>query len=223
MKIRICIPFYHEICSETIFGVQDCLKQKKITWEIVTNQGPYIGQSRNHLINRGKSRRAAQDPDPDVDYFLFVDADIGFQFRHVAALLEHAADIVSGAYLRQRDGKNLTAGKWVYYNGAPFMGFVDMERCLTANSPKRLTDVDYAGGGFLLVKQSVFKRVPFPWFREMLIRSPSDEIYQIGEDLGFCVLANHNGVSMACDTRVTLFHKPRPRVDPSVFWAKKGG
>lgn len=228
MKIRICIPFYHEICAETVIGVRDCMKQKSIAWEVASTQGPYIGQSRNHLVNRGKSRHAFQDPDPDVDFFLFVDADIGFQFRHVAQLLEDNCSIASGAYLRQRDGRNLTAGRWLYKYGRKVPGLVDGEGCLTSGSPKGITPVDYAGGGFLLVKGSVFQLLPYPWFRERVIEVydpafPKDdkaEYYQIGEDLGFCTLAGEEEIPIVCDTRVTLFHKPRPRVDAAKFWAK---
>jgi hypothetical protein len=225
VKIRLCIPFYHEICSETAIGVRDCLKHKEIAWEVSSLQGPYIGTARNHLVNRGKSHQMYQNPDPDVDYFLFVDADIGFQFRHVAALIEHEVDIVSGAYLRQRDGKNLTAGKWARVAEFVTVGLADMEKCVTVHSPKALTRVDYVGGGFLLVRQKVFTKLPFPWFRELIVqkREVGEEnpgFYQVGEDLGFCAQADTHDIPIHCDTRVTLFHKPRPRLDANRLFGK---
>lgn len=219
MKIRICLPFYHEISGETVLGVRDCLKQKEIAWEVLTSQGPLIGQARNFLVNRGKNHSPVQQAEEGIDYFLFVDADIGFQFRHVAALLSQKTEIASGAYLRQREDRKYTAGHWAY-KGGKVPGIVDMEKCLTPNSIKGLHVVDYSGGGFLLVRRDVFPNMPYPWFREMIIGVDGDK-FQIGEDLGFCVLAGEAQIPVHCDTRVTLYHKPRPQINVGMLWQKK--
>lgn len=179
MKVRICLPFYERISEPTRAGVQECLAYPHLEWEIKCLQSSRIAWARNCCLNDGESEAEHQEPVAGVEYFLFVDSDIGFHLGDVLNLLALDRHVVSGAYIRQGDPENLCAGNWE--NKRPG-GAVTW---LPTATPHGLHVVDFTGAGFLLIRRDLLSKMTYPWFHEVTVRQNGIATI-LGEDQVFC-------------------------------------
>lgn len=197
MRIRICLPFYDRISDPTRAGIEECLEHKKLHWQIRAIQSSRITTARNRCLNDGISIAQKQPPAEGVDYFLFVDSDIGFRLSHVLALLAHKKDIVSGAYTLQGRPEDYAAGSWLN-------GFFGGEQITLTTDDHGLKKVEWIGAGFLLIHRSALNRISYPWFHESLVLFSDGSVTMPGEDQTFAQKAAEAGfvVWCDCDTRV---------------------
>jgi hypothetical protein len=141
------------------------------------------------------------------DFLLFVDADQSFTTGQVVKLFNEcrrlstdSEPVVISAVTTPRGcpGK-FNVGKW---REQP--GLVTLANSLFAVSTKRLR-VDWAGAGCLMIPAEVFRRLPFPWFRDRVIEY-KDEAFTTGEDVGFCVSCHEHGIPIFAMTNNYFEH-----------------
>jgi hypothetical protein len=200
--IKICTPFYNVIHPETSLSVGKLYKAGyNIEWSKA--ESTYIHEGRNVLVC-GKTNSLERPKIPvGVSHFLCLDADISFEPEHLKKLLDWNLPIVSGVYRSRKVSTEYVAGKWVLVEG-------NMGPALPDSTKGFMTDVDWVGAGFLLIKREVFEKLPYPWFHHAWVdyieEDGTKHRTQTGEDLSFCLLAKKNGYAIACDCDCVVKH-----------------
>jgi GT2 family glycosyltransferase len=118
---------------------------------------------------------------------LYIDSDIAFKPEDIEALLATEGEIVSGNY-QARNHPELSAAGYGRQLGIAYAG---------SNTLK----VDWVGGGFLLVRASVWKKMQWPYFVEVY-----DKGKFYGEDIGFCENAKRAGIDIILNKAVKVKH-----------------
>lgn len=125
-----------------------------------------------------------------ADYLLMVDSDVVIPSTALRDLLEPPADIVSGLVRmrsRRHDGEYAAVCK-----GTPL---------LYRDIPEGRSQVDWCGGACLMIKTSILKDIPKPWFEYH-----EEGGNAISEDVWFCRQATKAGISILADKRVACGH-----------------
>lgn len=197
--IKICIPYYSE--HKTAEAGVKTLSSRGLEYETFYGRSALVAQARNALINGALSNKIRQELDPKYSHYLFVDSDIGFNYRHLEAALAHNKNILTLPYLQHKATATYAVGTF----SDKIQGIVGSK---FTPSTKGLRTVDWCGAGFLLVKACVFNRMNYPWFRYGLAETDGKaEI--VSEDIGFCLAATKLGYKIWCDFDFPVYHKPR--------------
>lgn len=176
----------------------------------VIKDNTYIDMARNQIVSQGASiAKAAYGKDPD--YYLFVDADSVIGKRHpsgngdvtmrpdfIDRLIWRNVPIISGSYVKKRDP---VAQLPVFGRGNPSEPF------MYTIEEGRMIEVDWVGGGYLLVKGEVFAKIDSPWFQnrnEPIDNGPNYRL--VGEDVYFCRKAKEAGFPIYVDLDVKIGH-----------------
>ena len=78
------------------------------------------------------------------------------------------------------------------------------------NQRKKPFTVDYAGFGWLLIKNGVFEHedMKYPWFAPKMQIFDSGKVKDMcGEDVSFCLDAKEKGIVTWCDPRIRVGHE----------------
>lgn len=172
-------------------------------------ESTYVDMARNWLVTEGfkqARKRYGQEP----DYFLFVDADSVIGRRDptgnglvqprpelIDQLVARDLDAVSGYYVKKSDPY---AQKPVWGRGRPVAQYVDPD----PSSP--LQECDWFGGGYLLVKSDVFRKIPGPWFENRNDGFGIKGAKIVGEDVYFCKKLQDYGYKLFVDLDVKIGH-----------------
>lgn len=139
------------------------------------------------------------------DYLMWIDSDMVFTPAQFQRLLSHQADIVAGLY-RMEDGRQLAAVKdwdeehFAKHGAFQFLGPEDVR------DAQELIEVAYAGMGFMLVRQGVFEKLEYPWFKPVEKRI-GDAVDFTMEDVAFCLRAREIGFRILVDPAVGVGHE----------------
>ena len=190
MKILAAVPTFENITPETFKSIYDLDKENHdVDFEYV--RGYDCPTARNNI--------AQMALDGGYDYVLMVDSDVVIQKDALKILTEPLTTIVLGCCPR----KNGSDGRIEIYRQGTF-SFTDFYTYDTLPEEKRIS---IKGGGFacVLIKTSVFRELPFPWFRYVTY----DDGSSLSEDLYFCLKATEAGYMVEADTRVRCGHLAR--------------
>jgi hypothetical protein len=95
--------------------------------------------------------------DPSATHLLFIDADLGFEPDQVWALLESGRDVAAAVYpLKNLDWPKLRAAAEPAGAFAYAVEFLDPAKVVPVG---RFARARYVGGGFMMVRRSVFERM----------------------------------------------------------------
>lgn len=120
-----------------------------------------------------------------ADHLLFLDSDMRFPRDLVRRLMAHDKDAVACNYSTRRLPAKPVA--WSDFSS---------QTLLSSHDRNGVEPVDAVGMGAMLVKSSVFDKLPQPWFQ--IVYSKSGRAF-IGEDIYFCQLAKAHGVTVHVD------------------------
>lgn len=126
-----------------------------------------------------------------ADYLLMVDSDVVLPRNALRDFLDPPVEIVSG--LVRIKGLRHKGEYTAVCKGTPL---------LYQNVPEGRSKVDWCGGACLMIKTSILKDIPQPWFEyheESGGRS-------ISEDIWFCRQAAKAGIPIYADKRVACGH-----------------
>lgn len=139
MKIALGIPTNRLIKPKTAKALLDLVAHSQHDYEILVSERGYnTSENRNWI--------AAKAVNTKCDYLFFVDDDMIFPPDTLERLLAHQKDIVGGIYMTK------------YETQSPVVEYLDDSR------PTELFKCGAIGTGCLLIKTSVFWRVPQIWF-----------------------------------------------------------
>ncbi len=172
-------------------------------------ESTYVDMARNNIVQAG-FQRADSVYGSNPDYFLFIDSDSVIGSRdprgtgnviprpeYVDKLIARNVDAVSGWYVKKADA----------YAQKPVWGIGNTKSYPPAElSNDRLQPVDWFGGGYLLVKADVFKKISGPWFENRNDGFGKKGGRLVGEDIFFCELLQKNGYKLFVDLDVKIGH-----------------
>jgi hypothetical protein len=156
--------------------------------------------------NAGENQKPWQNK-VDYDYMLWIDSDNIFKVDDFIKLYNMQKDIASGLYLMQ-DGKHYATVK--DWNEDHFKKNGNFE-FLTPDKLKQYKDpftVDYTGFGFILIKQGVFEKLKYPWFRPIWKQFGNVTEFTM-EDVSFCHLVKECGIDVWVHPEVVVKHEKK--------------
>jgi hypothetical protein len=171
-----------------------------------------ISSNRNWCVNRGLSYFVKQTEEYiyDFDLLFFIDADIEFEYSHVAKILrDHTIypDAVIGGCYQGRKSDGYTAGMFSSENP----GSISLPLETTG-----IQKVDYTGAGFCAIPVSVFKKIQYPFYwtfyEDFKIPDPfhnneeRSARFPISEDCYFCKQCKWEQIPVYADADVVLNH-----------------
>lgn len=182
-NITICVPardtvnagFSVDLAMLAVRAYSDIAPGYKFNISMVS--GTLIADQRTKLVQTALAQGS--------DYILFLDSDMRFPSNLLSELVKHDKDIVACNYATRRKPIKTVA----------FSDFASLQ-CIYSHGQIGLEEVDAVGMGAMLIKASVFKRLPMPWFNISYL--PTGKIY-IGEDIYFCKLAQAHGYTVYID------------------------
>jgi len=179
-----------------------------VKFDVVQLIGTTIGQQRCEGVTHGSKDFNLVDQgklkyEKEFDYYLALDADIGFKIEDIQKLISLDKDIVGGAYVSRADLSKYVTGH-----------FVEKEKYTTLSRhipvmAKGLIKVDWIGMGFTLIKRDVFRKIQYPWWRESIVKTVEngkEYAHYNTDDIGFCILAKEAGYEIYCDCDTVVNH-----------------
>lgn len=146
----------------------------------------------------------------DYDYMMWIDSDIQFNVDLFFALYDMDKDIASGWYAQPGapNGNYYTPvvekmdTKYFLSNG--FFQFLRVKDFELKQNP---FVADYIGFGWVLIKNGVFEKLPYPWFAPRPIKINDSITEMSSEDVGFCLDARAAGFELWVNPKVRVGHE----------------
>lgn len=174
-KVVVAIPTSGNIRAEISFCLLEWGRMGLLSDYIVDYSKP-LSHSRNQLVKKFLSTKGST-------HLLFIDSDMAPSANDLLSLLKRDEDIVGGLYYGLDRGEK-TPIAWDLFDG-------ELKPCYW---PDEVEPVSITGCGFLLIKRSVFNKIPYPWF--------SGE----SEDIYFCEKAISHGYEIYVDFSLHVPH-----------------
>ena len=184
MKLAILVPTYEK--WEPEFGYSLALLMAHLARSDI--QGVKLVRCDATNISESRNVLARDAIESEFSHMLWLDTDMKFTATDIQSLIDRDVDFVGVNYLKRNPPHVPLA--------------LDL-------SDKRITEgsglvrVSQVGFGVVLLKTSIFKKIPEPWFN-FLWREGQDD--QIGEDTWFCRTAVEKGVELYVDLDVHVGH-----------------
>lgn len=155
-RVAICMPSRENIVSKTtmcLVSVVSDMVVAGIPTAVLNQEGSMISGQRNDLVDRALGMGA--------DYLMWIDADMTFPRDAIIRLLRRGKDIVGASYCRRVPPyESLGALEPIPGGAEPTTGVVKAK---------------YMPGGMMLIKASVYRALPYPWYFETY-RPPGNPI-----------------------------------------------
>lgn len=177
-------------------------------------------------VAMARNRIASDALDGGYDWLLMVDDDVSLPRDALANLLSHDVDVCMGWYLNRYaiGGGRLAC---LFRDTPSLTMYTARELLVMRDSGTHLVRVRGGGMGCCLVRASVLRGLPFPWFAWTDHGRPerslpdayacTDGIASTGEDVAFCELLRRGGIPIHADARVACGHEFR-----EVRWPGEG-
>jgi hypothetical protein len=180
-KVVICMPAQNTVTTRCAASLVQMVNGSDIDTDFILRSGCDIVGSRTWLVKEAIRVGGT--------HMLFIDDDMCSLFNEenvIKTLLSHDKDIV---------GVNYNMRKFPLQNTAiPLTEITDTTRLYKAKA---------LGTGFLLIKLSVFDKIPEPWFQ---FGRKADGELAFGEDTYFCQEAIKAGFDVWVDPDVKVQH-----------------
>lgn len=178
-KLKICcgLPTNRGVKPQTALSLMRMVAHTDCEFHIIVSERGYnCAENRNRIV--------AQAVKNNCDYLLLTDDDMIFEPDYLERLIKHDKDIIGATYNTKYEQQELV----IEYLDKPEEGLF---KC------KAL------GGGFLLIKTEVFKKVSQPHFGYKWFESG---MVQMSNDWFFCEKAREAGYDIWCDSSLKVGH-----------------
>jgi hypothetical protein len=181
--------------------------------QVLLSMGHQVRRLSGLPVDVARSVLAARALQEGFEEFLWVDSDIVFQPTDVERLRERRLPIVCGLYPKKGPAEFACS-------------FVPNTKQVPFGKDGIVTEVRYAGFGFMLTRREVFEKIErelclaicsdrsgarfVPFFMPMIVSEAGENRY-LAEDYAFCERARRCGWKIMADTSVRLLHVGRYR------------
>lgn len=175
MRVAICIPSMDRVHADFMSAYVGMVGYT------LTSFGPLhldFMNFQNSVIHDARNRLVVSALEREADWILWLDSDLDFPRDTLLHLLGHDLDIVAATYPRRT---------------APFEtnGIV-----IGTPGTEGLQEALAMPGGLMLVRASVYGKIPVPWYED---HYKPGTLERIGEDIDFCLKARDAGFKIWCD------------------------
>jgi hypothetical protein len=188
-----------------------------IEYAVSREYDPVVYYARNKVA--GGNVRAGKKQKPwggnlNYDFMLWIDSDVIFKVSDMLQLIQCDVDIVSGLYL-MANRTHFAAVEHMDEEKFKQTGSFEFLKPETVAKKTAPFEVDYAGFGFTLVKQGVFEKLEYPWFRPIFMQI--GECFEFtSEDVGFCMQARDAGIKFLAHPKVIVGHEKSVILHPEM-------
>lgn len=206
-RVYIAIPTFENITPDTFKALWDMdgKAEHQCLFDFV--RGYDCATARNNIAKQALSCGA--------DYLMMVDNDVTPPWDALVNLMSHDVDVVSGFYMH-RSSANATTDRTcvcrlhkpdgtLYFHYPQESEYTSDELREKRESGEYLVQIHGGGMGCILIKPSVFDRLPYPWFKWVDWGNGG----MLSEDLYFCEALKNEGIPIYVDTRVSCGHLMR--------------
>lgn len=156
-------------------------------YSVIYVEGADVAHARNLLAEKAMEV---------ADYIFMVDDDILPPINAIAQLAKHEKDIITGLYFAKQEPHF----PQIFLKNEEVANRYDAIQEYKKDS---LIEVDSCGGGCLLIKSDVFRKIKKPYFQYI----PKGEDHpRKGEDFYFCEKVRDAGIKIFADTSVICKH-----------------
>ena len=143
----------------------------------------------------------------NYDYMLWIDSDIIFHPNDFIKLYNLKKEIASGLYFMQNGQQFATVQDWneKTFEETGRFEFLTPEHLKNQNKP---FIVDYTGFGFMLIKNNVFEKLKYPWFRPIWKKFGNVTEFTM-EDVAFCHLVKELNLDVWVHPEVIVKHEKK--------------
>ncbi len=189
-RITIGLPLTDQVPSSFLINLVNRLME----WGR-GETGIDIVMDTTHPLDMARCQIAQKAIANGSDYLFFVDSDVLIEPKYLETLLAHDKDIVCGLY----------SFKTPPYSPLLKRRVADTLYLTSYEFEEGLQETDGTGLGCALIKTSIFKNLPYPWFKSTWVFE--EGAWRIlSEDLYFCQIAQANGYKIWVDTRLKCQH-----------------
>ncbi len=179
VKVALALPTNRGLKPQTLQSLLELVAYKNYDYQIlIGTEGFNTAENRTWLV--------AQASKAHCTHIFCVDDDMVYEKDTVERLLAHDKDIVGAKYANRRGNGEVIA-------------YLDFK----GETPKELFECGALGGGCVLIKMDVFKKVSQPWFWYEI--APTGAV-TMSHDWYFCKKAREAGYSIFCDPTVKPGH-----------------
>lgn len=192
-KVAIGIPHQGTISAATALHLWLALAEFPYPTYLIMQEGGYLNEARCQIVKEALRQKAT--------HIMFIDSDLVFEKDGITRLLQDDKDIVGANYNVRRlspDGQRISTVKF----GKDITNLVDLA---ADKIPKTLAPCFAIATGFMLIRASVFEKLPMPWFE--FGYTENGEF--LGEDVYFCQKAHENGFDVWFDPTIKMKHEGR--------------
>lgn len=166
-------------------------------------------------VSAGPMQKPFQGRVP-YDVIVWIDSDIVFTPEQVFQLINSPHPITCGAYLMEDRRFFPIVKHWdlEYFKKHECFEFLspsDVEKYQSGNSANLYMEVDYAGMGFMAIKNGVIEHLEYPWFYRPaeVITLDYGTVWKdmSSEDTAFCHNLREKGFKIMYDTRIRVGHE----------------
>jgi hypothetical protein len=213
-KIVFCIPGSHVSVyfMQQLVDLIDYCRDQGAQTKISTGTSSMVSQARINCLNGNPDRGLKQKPfsGEPYDYIMWIDTDIQFNNECFQKLVDHDRDIVAGWYMipdayMGREFASSVLEPYYFNEGGMELG-IKMISIDDIKSRDQLFQCRASGLGWMLVRQGVFEKLPFPWFAPKIVTA-NGVPRLTGEDVAFCMDAQAAGFDIWVDPAIKVNHE----------------
>ena len=189
-RILVGICAYNNFPPETVASLLSLYRNSKSPMQIRIEPYTYIHVARTNLLHEAVEENAT--------HLMFIDSDMVFSYDAVDKLVSQEKDIIGGLYKKRIEPHD------------PVIKIIDKGKLIQPPDERGTTfQVDVAGTGFLLINMNVFKKMEPPFFyhghgEDFGLKA--NDLYDLGEDVTFCLKARASGFDIFVDPTLEIGH-----------------
>ena len=207
-RVLIAVPTYENITPDTYKALWDMDKgENEVLFEFI----------RGYDCATARNRCAKKAIELGAEYLMMVDNDVTPPRDALLNLLAHDVDVCSGFYMHRSSDTNAVTDRtcicklhrpdgWFYFDYPLESEWTAPELREKREAGEYLLQIHGGGMGCILIRTSVFQKVPYPWFKWI---DYGEGINQLSEDLFFCESCRNEEIPIYADTRVACGHMLR--------------
>jgi hypothetical protein len=189
-SLAICIPLSFPWVPSSFFHSFVQMEKPDFNYIYADSTGP-IHELRNNLVEKALSMNCT--------HAIFMDVDQVYHPKTIPQLLSHKIPVVHALVHRRYVPFDSLMLRKVEID-INTSGYESIDEWKDGE----LVEVDACGGGCGMYNMDVFRKMPYPWFRND--KQTDRSLPPIGEDIGWCMDLKEAGYRIFVDTSVPAGH-----------------